>query len=480
MIKAGFHENNITPAIGMERPATYYKLYHSNIHDTLKVRACVLDDGSERIAIVGIDTCILENRTVQKTKTAIKEKCGIEDKNILLAASHTHSGGPLWGFCEEDLQDAPELIKHLALEESSSLNIDYETHVVSQITSAVCMANQRKCDVKLSIGSGIEDQVAFNRCFKLKSGKIATHPGKCNPEIVEPAGPVDPEVGIIAAWDENDQLIGCIVNYACHATCHGDEISADWIYYLEKTVRGVMGEQANVVFLNGACGDITQVDNQSLRPTEVGEKWSRYVGIRIGAETLKVLLTAEKGNEFKLVAKTENLILKMRKPSKESIMKCRKICQAMIALEKKTTEFHFAKERLILDYILSKSETKNIEIQALQIGPALILANPSEYFCQYGLDIKKKSNFPYTFVVELANGNCGYVPTEDAFDLKYGGGYETVLTAYSNLEVDAGQKIKNSCLKLAETLVPDEIPKGEQIKPSNRVWNFGALGPELK
>ena len=479
-MKAGFFEADITPAIGMERPATYYKLYHTAIHDPLKVRACVLDDGKERIAIIGVDTCGIQRRTVVKARTAVKKSCGIPELNIMIAASHTHAGGPLWGFCEEELKDAPILIKQLALNESISLNMDYERHVISQIMNAVCMADQDKQEAKLSVGRGFEDKAVFNRCFKLKNGRTATHPGKGNAEIIKPAGPIDPEVGLIAAWNNNDELIGCIVNYACHATCYGAGVSADWIYYMENTIQSVMGKQANALFLNGACGDVTQVDNQSLRPIELGEKWSRMLGTRVGAEVLKVLVSSEKGEDFKLAVGTGEIKLKIRKPSQASISKCREICNRMISEPEKTSEFHFAKERLILDYMLSKSETRDVEIQAMQIGPAVLLANPSEYFCQYGLDIKKKSNFPYTFVVELANDSCGYVPTEDAFDLKHGGGYETVLTGESNLEVAAGRKIMEKSIELAARLVPGAVPKGEQVKPSNEVWDFGALGPELE
>jgi len=480
MIKAGFFETDITPSIGMERPATYHKLYHTAIHDPLKARVVVLDDGQERIAMIGVDTGMLRDLTVPKIRAAIKEKCGIPEKNILLAASHTHAGGSLCGFSAEELKDAPKLIRQLALKESISLDVDYEKHVINQIMTAVCMAEKLKQRVKLAIGRGFEDKAVFNRCFRMKNGRIATHPGKGNPGIVEPAGPVDPEVGVIAAWNNNDELIGCIVNYACHGTCYGDGVSADWIYYLEQTVQGVMGKQAKVVFLNGACGDVTQVDNQSLCPIELGEKWSRMLGTRVGAEVLKVLVSSEKGEDFKLAVLTDKLNLKIRKPSAASIIKCRKICEQMIAKPEKTTEFHFAKERLVLDYLLSKNDSRTLEIQAIQIGPAVLLSNPAEYFCQYGLDIKQRSNFPFTFVVELANGCCSYVPTEDAFDPEHGGGYETVLTNYSNLEVQAGRKIMEKSLELAGRLVPGDVPKGEQVKPSNEVWDFGALGPELE
>ena len=57
----------------------------------------------------------------------------------------------------------------------------------------------------------------------------------------------------------------------------------------------MLNPDATVVFLNGACGDITQVDNLSLQEFEFGEKWARRIGHKVGAEVLKVLADAEPG-----------------------------------------------------------------------------------------------------------------------------------------------------------------------------------------
>ena len=41
------------------------------------------------------------------------------------------------------------------------------------------------------------------------------------------AYPIDPGVGVIGVWHENDErLAGCIVNFACHATTNPPGISA--------------------------------------------------------------------------------------------------------------------------------------------------------------------------------------------------------------------------------------------------------------
>jgi hypothetical protein len=142
------------------------------------------------------------------------------------------------------------------------------------------------------------------------------------------------------------------------------------------------------------------------------------------------------------------------------------------------TEWTFAKEIVLLDWMLKKEPVTEFEVQAVQIGPAVFLANPAEFFCQLGLDIKKGSPFPLTFPVELANGCVGYVPTEEALGPR-GGGYETRLTSYSNLEPKAGTRIVEASLALARQLKPGRIPQPPQAPPFKEPWSYGNVPPEL-
>jgi hypothetical protein len=195
-----------------------------------------------------------------------------------------------------EFDDAPPLIRTLAYEKTTMVNADYIAHVERQIAAAVCAADAGRVPARCGAGAGMESASIFNRRFHMRSGLTATHPGQGNPDIVEPAGPIDPTVGVIGAWDADGKLLGAIVDFACHATTAPGGTSADYIYYIEKTIRGLLGEQAVVVFLPGAAGDVTQVDNRSpYAIKQFGEVASRLVGGRIGAEALKVLLSQSVG-----------------------------------------------------------------------------------------------------------------------------------------------------------------------------------------
>ena len=487
-MRVGFAERDITPEKGMERPGGYGKAYHTgDVHDPCKVRAVVFDDEAKQVALVGLDTLMVPRHMVLAAREDIQAACGFNPEaedgftsvnHVLISASHSHSAGPL-GFVESsEFDSASELVKYLAFEKSISPDPHYVEHTRRQIVAAVKEACETRVEARCGVGSGYEDKVAFNRRFRMKNGLSYSHPGKGNPDIIEPAGPVDPEVGVIGVWDTENRFLGCVVNYACHATTGPGGTSADWIFYLEQTIRGVMGQEAIVVFLNGACGDVTQVDNLSLYATDSGERSSRFVGGRVGAESVKVLLGVEPGELASVEARSKVLPIPRRRPSPERLRQALEIAQRDPS-ESDPTKWTFAKEIVLLDALIAREPVVDVEVQAIQVGPAIFLSNPAEFFCQYGLDIKKGSPFPFTFPVELANGCVGYMPTEEAMG-EHGGGYETRLTSYSNLVVSAGSQIVETSIQLARTLTPGEVPTPPLTRPFTAPWLYGNVPPELE
>lgn len=478
--KVGFAERDITPEIGMEQPGGYGKARSRAIHDPCKVRASVFDDGESRVAIVSLDTLAIRADTVKSVREKIEAACGIKPTAVMIAASHSHSAGPLIGALPGEFDDSDPLVKKLVYEQSTNADPDYVARVEQAIVEAVCEANEKRAAARLGFGFGHEDSAIFNRRFRMKSGFANTHPGVGNPDIVEPAGPIDPQVGVVGVFTPEGDLSGCIVNFACHATCGSTGISADWIYYLEQTIRGVFGNQAIVVFATGAGGDVTQVDNRrKFEFPQFGPRSARFVGGRIGAEAVKTLLSMHGGGETGPVASVSRMLtIKRRIPKPERVAAARSLIESKP--DGGDTDWTFAKEIVVLDAVLKKQPTAEIEVQAIQLGPAVFLACPAEYFCQFALDLKKQSNFPFTFPVAYANGSCGYVPTEEALGPR-GGGYETRLTAYSNLEPTAGTQFVSALIEMAKAMEPGPVP---QLPPAPKFngqpWTYGNLPPELE
>ncbi len=476
LLKVGFAERDITPDIGMEQPGGYSKVFHRAFHDPCKVRASVFDDGTRRVALVGIDAESIRRPLVEAVRKVVHDACGIAPEAILIGASHSHSSGPISAIPGEYDHGSP-LVKSLAYEQSTSADPKYWRRVEKQLVAAICAADRVRAEASCGVGKGIEDKVAFNRRFRMKNGLTFTHPGQLNPDIVEPAAPIDPDVGVLAAWNRQGKCTGCLVNYACHGTCNPGGISANWIYYMEQTIRGAMGKDCVVVFLQGACGDITQVNNLDPNVFPGPEDWCRLVGGRIGAEAVKVLLTAARGPLGPVDVRREVLNIRRRVPSPEHVKKALELVQQPPA-KVGPVEWAFAKETVLLDARLAKEPVAPVEVEAIQVGPVVFVSNPAEYFVQLGLEIKAKSPFPFTFPVELANDCVGYVPTEEAFG-PHGGGYETRLTAFSNLEITAGTKIAEAGLRLARQMKPGLVPAPAKAPAfRGKPWGYGDVPPE--
>lgn len=404
-VKAGFAEADVTPEIGMEQPGGYGKSFHRTFHDACKARAAVFDDGKKRVAIVGLDALIVPRGLVLDVRKEIIAKCGIPGESVLINASHSHSSGPIGMVQPGEFDGAPALVKQLAYDKSSCADPEFLRKVHTAIVTAVCEADARKADLVCGVGSGTEEKAAYNRRVRMTNGRTFTHPGQLNPDMIKYAGPIDPEVGVIGAWDKKGQLVGCIVNYACHATTSPGGISANWIYYMEKAIRGFFGEKVTVVFVQGACGDITQVDNFNETQQPGAEEWAQIVGGRVGAEATRVLLSMPRGALTPVDASVKVLKIPRRKPTPEKVRQA----MAMVAKDPKVvgvTDWTFAKETVMLDYLIQREPVADVEVQAIQVGPAVFVSNPAEYFVEFGLEIKAKSRFRYTFPAELFQWLC--------------------------------------------------------------------------
>ena len=452
-MKVGFGVTDITPPIGAEMPGGFLKRFNTGVHDPLQAKAALLDDGESRTAIVQLDCLSIKRSVVDAARSLANEWCGIALDRVMVAASHTHAGGPTSDCLGSESDPA------------------YLRFVSQRIAQAVALADQVKTDARLSVDTGHEDSVAFNRRFWMKGGAQATHPGKGNPDIAKGAGPIDPSVGVVSAWAVNDgRLLGCIVNFTCHLTIIGGlRVSADYPFYMDQVVRGAFHPQAVTVFVNGAYGDVTQVANTIRRESESGEKWSRRVGQVLGGEVVKVLARAEPGDTLRLQGTSRVIHLCLREVTPERVAEAEAL---LAAAGDWNIDRGYARDVLLLAAMNQVEPQVPAEVQVLSLNEAAFVGVPAEYFCQFGLEIKAASPFPKTFIAGGANGMVAYVPTAEAMGPR-GGGYEPRLARSSKLVPEAGCELQDTALALLRTLEPPDVSLPPDA-PLGKPWDVGS------
>src|SRR5262249_28402983 len=115
------------------------------------------------------------------------------------------------------------------------------------------------------------------------------------------------------------------------------------------------------------------------------------------------------------------------------------------AKNKDSLEFLYAQEVMAL---ADWPDRIAIPLQLLRIGDVAIAGIPGEVFVETGLAYKAKSPFKLSFIVSLANGSYGYIPTPEQHKL---GGYET-WPGTNRLETQASTKILDRLLEMTAKL----------------------------
>lgn len=433
MLQIGFGVGDITPKVGMEMPGGFSPRYGKEAVEPLLAVACVLHDGATALALVGIDTVAISKDSVQKARERIAAATKLAAANILIGSNHTHTGGPTVDVAGDPADNA------------------YLEILVAGIAQAAIKAWQSLHAAEVGIGTGRQEGISFNRRFIMKDGREITHPGKPGTphhhEIVAPAGPADPDVGVLAARAaDGATILGVVVHFACHGTVVGGEhFSPDFAGSLRKHLKARYGEHVPIAFLLGPCGDVTQVDNLSTA-REFGQDHADMMGRLLAGEAIRTIGRMSWLKAAPLGATTEHAPCAIRpEPDPEA----EKPPYGLGSVWDK----EYARERELVAEERKRAPVLACEVQGLRIGPLGIATNGSEYFNELGQRIKKCSPFATTWVVTLANEYIGYVPTPQAFAA---GGYEPRTARSSKLAPNAGQKLLEAALRALNTVAPGD------------------------
>lgn len=450
ILKAGAATSNITPPLGMEIVGNFApRPIAAHVNDELHARCLVLDDGTTKLVFVVADTISLSRDVWDEAKRQIETATGIPAANLMFSGTHTHSS-----VAARTNEGTPFL--------------NYRQFLVSRVVDVVRCALNNLEPARVAWGTGQLPQHVFNRRFLLKDGGTEINPfgerdravmnpgGALRARLLEPAGPVNPEVYCLSVQAADGRQIALMANYWLHYVggVPREHLSADYFGEFCRLVEDALGHDGGHppcvgILANGPCGDVNNIDRSANAPAV---KYQPYEKIKLVAgdlatEVLRVHGTLEHRDGLELKAAAAELELAVRRPTAEMVERARQVLarpdgtdpvhRHEVAYAHRTMSAHEAKE-----------DTVTTVMQTFRIGDLGIASIPFEVFTETGLEIKERSPFRDTFTIELANGSNGYLPTPAQHDL---GGYETWLGT-CRVEREASVKITGKILELFDQI----------------------------
>jgi neutral ceramidase len=328
--------------------------------------------------------------------------------------------------------------------------------------------------------------VSFNRRFVMKDGSVRTWMSLNDPNVVRPAGPIDPEIGMLLVRSaaaaalagergksEATRPLALVSNFALHLDTVGGTLwSGDYPYYIERALRKSLHRDLVSVFGAGCCGDINHVD-----PGRKERNKTDFIGTSLAQTIARGLTDLKPVKQPVLRVRQATVPLPLQQVTAEEVARARPLILDARA-GKKVDFFELVKayKAVVLDQLRHKSPHAKapdfinwglshtwagvgahlpVDVQVIGVGADVaIVALPGEIFVDLGLAIKRASPFRTTLIIELSNCvETMYVPTRAACA---GGSYEVTNSAVTP---GSGEMLVEVAVRLLREIAEENVRK---------------------
>jgi len=394
----------------------------------LRAVATVIEQpGSGKFAIVACDVLFVTAEMVDRAAVQIEKSCGIPSAHLLVNATHTHG--------------APSTVRI----HDSRAEPEFVENVVTSIVRAAEEANAHLADdCRFLFHLGQEPNVGSNSRLLMSDGMISW--GNTNDPTARPTGPFDPELPV---WvfrrpaDRGNPLVSVIYNHSTHTvgSLRPNVRSPSFYGLAAQALEEKWG--VPVCFLEGASG-------------------SSHNGGRPVADLIADLERDVTAGVDQAVERPVPRIVAIKRPFRfrvrtfDEATEDRKVLDYMQAhapgaLDVVARVFREARQFLKPEQGKER-ETTN---QVILIGDVALVGVSAEFFTSLGMEIKRRSPYPHTYVAELANDWIGYLPDREAHRL---GGYQTWMGTHSFAEIGTGERVVDQVVGMLEELAAQYPP----------------------
>ncbi len=443
-LKAGASHIDITPDLPVSLGGVFLSYETDRVIDALLASSLSVTDGDNTTIIISVDMSLVTEETSKEIRDRINQKTGVDQKHIIVCATHNHSG--------------PFTLIHTVFRSKQQLEKD--RLVIDKIIEKTVLCAHKAFDnmreAKMGYGSGTAQRCCFNRRYIMSNGRAQLNPvGVDRTDRLMVEGPVDEQVQTVWFEDHQGNIISVLVNLSTHsAMFYGQEyITADFPGSMRKTVWGALGEKFPILYLQGSSGNIITFDFEHDDQWGKGLDGYKHIGRILAGEVIKLIsLTRAESTDSGISHLSRTIDIPFRDYGSDEIKTAMMLYKESLD---RTDSVEFFNDRLKtleekalffsitgIEKMKSQHKDKPVEINAIRLGDVVIVTNPAELFVEYQLEIKKKFKDRKIIVAELTNGWTSYIPTRQAIAL---GGYEVKIR---HLVDEAGSLITQNSIEL--------------------------------
>lgn len=438
-IRVGMAAVDFTPPVGLPLMGNVRQDYAAvGTHDPLVARAfAVAGHSGTCVILLVLDLCMITREQTAWMRERIARRCDIPTNNILISATHTHSGP-----ATKRLYSSPSAPEQRI------------TAFLRRASEAAIAAHDDLRPASLWFGTADERSVSFCRRLRGRDGRIHMNWELPSTElIVGPTSEIDPQVRVLGI-DRDGAASGMLVNFSLHPAIIGfadNRYSADYPGALVAALKQSYGPDFHGAFSLGCCADINHID--LAHPPVPGDEYT--VAERIGTRLAQVAAdTASHGSRITgtpIYVSSEYVPLKRLPVDEQTYRWALETCERL-APEGAVSEIHGISNELSastwVDMYRCQREVDYVEVMVIRLGELAIVGFPGEMFCEFQRRLIADSPSRYTMCIELAGDAIGYLPTPEAFAA---GGYEATPGA-TLYQPEAGELLTASALRQLQHL----------------------------
>lgn len=467
-LKFGWAERNFV----FPKPVSLHGQFAARISEyeekPIGATALAIESEDAQMVLCGIDLVFISDCLVREVRTRVAAQTqSLRPESIVLCATHIHTGpghtglgvtqtspiakGSGWGgqrtILKEALPAGKQFVERVPITNNDKI-MDGDSlleELSSKIADAVlCAWNARSAGAFTNAFGRVPVGQCRRVCFR--DGTAQMWGDTTSPDFTELESGNDSGLELMYIFDSQDQLTGIVANLACPAQCvqHRTFISPDFWGEAKMLLRNHFGQHIFLLPLCSAAGDQCPADmvrfvtpesdlndpnlirkNPITRAAGVSMfdlSGMRKTGKRIANEIITVYEEelGEQQTDAPFIHHVCNMALPLRRVTEEEVHQADIALRAYIAGKEGDLDFNDQANLQAQLGILQRKElqehldTIQTEIHIARLGPIAIATNPFELFLNYGNQIKAGSLAQQTFLIQLACGWEGYLPTEKA------------------------------------------------------------------